>query len=103
RSIPTRRSSDLLYPKMSNINRVVNNNFLPQMGAVLNKFLVDRMDLVGVLTLNIVEKHEFGDAETIIDNIAFFCTGRNANAKALDGFYFRQGFQAFDQLVAIFF
>ena len=48
--------------RRSHIDRIVDDYFFPQMCALLNELLVDRMFLIDVLSLDVVEKDEFGSA-----------------------------------------
>lgn len=62
------------------------------MRAVFDELFVNGMHLVSVLAFNIVKEHELGYAEAIVDNVALFGAGRDADPKAFNGFYFFQRF-----------
>lgn len=72
------------------------------MRAVLHELLVDRMHLVRVLPLDVVEEQQLGSAVTVVDHFAFFGGGRDADMQPTHGLDLLEGANAGEQRFQIF-
>ena len=82
---------------------VVDDYFFPEVAVVLNKFQVDGVRLIGGLSLEVIEEHEFGDGPAVVYDVSLFGTGDYADVQFLYRGYIFEGLYAFDELVAVFF
>jgi len=71
-AILTRYAATASTQARSDIHRIVDDHFLPEMGVLLDEFLVDRMHLIGVLTGDVIKENQLGGAIAAVHHIALF-------------------------------
>ena len=77
---------------------VIHDHALPQVLAIGDELLVNGMDLISVLSGDIVEEQEFRDAVAAIDDAALLGIGRHADVDASHGVDAGQRAQTGEQL-----
>src|SRR3569833_4464005 len=70
--------------QLGDINRIVNDDPLPKVRAVLHKLFVEGMILIIVLPGHIIKQHQLGSSVTAIDDVPLFGSSRHPDVKLAD-------------------
>ena len=69
---------------------IIHHYFVPQVAAIFNKFFVDGIILVSLLSFKVVKEHQLGNMVAVLHHISFPGAGWNAYIKLSDSFDFFQ-------------